>query len=311
MLPAGHAVNEIVQHDDRDVDVAAAGVDEVVPPDGRSVAVAADDEDFLVRPCHLQPRREGQRAAVRRVQRVPVDIPRETGRASDPGDERDVVLGDLQRVDGPEERLEDDPVGAAGAPDVGQLPGPDVLIVIEGHYRTSLIFSRIWAGVMGSPSTRKMPSTLQRPFAHRSTSWTICPSDSSGTMIPLTREASAATSSSGNGQMVSGRRSPALIPAARASSTAFLPERPDTPYANTATSASSSVTVSLRMMSFLFPSTFRMSRSSSVWIRGEAFTGNPSEAWFRPVMCCRYPLKKSATGGTSPLVSSNGLYSDV
>jgi hypothetical protein len=47
-----------------------------------------------------------------------------------------------------------------------------------------------------------------------------------------------------------------------------------------------------------------------VWILGEAFTGNPSEAWFRPVMCCRYPLKKSAIGGTSPWVSSNGLYSD-
>ena len=27
-------------------------------------------------------------------------------------------------------------------------------------------------------------------------------------------------------------------------------------------------------------------------------------------MCWRYPLKKSATGGTSPLVSSNGLYSE-
>src|SRR4030067_84288 len=120
MLPAGHAVNEIVQHDDREVDV---------------------------------------------------------------------VRGDLQRVDGPEERLEDDPVGAAGAPDVGQLPGPDVLIVIEGHYRTSLIFSRIWAGVMGAPSTPKMPSTAHRPFAHRSTSKMICPSDSSGTMIALTRGA--------------------------------------------------------------------------------------------------------------------------
>ena len=77
-----------------------------------------------------------------------------------------------------------------------------------------------------------------------------------------------------------------------------------------ATSASSSMTVSYRMMSFLFPSTFRMRRCSSVWIRGLAFTGNPSEAWFRPVMCCRYPLKKSAIGGTSPLVSSNGLYSE-
>src|SRR4030067_3808388 len=96
MLPAGHAVNEIVQHDDREVDV---------------------------------------------------------------------VRGDLQRVDGPEERLEDDPVGAAGAPDVGQLPGPDVLIVIEGHYRTSLIFSTVWAGVIGSPSAGYISCTAPRTLS--------------------------------------------------------------------------------------------------------------------------------------------------
>ena len=63
-------------------------------------------------------------------------------------------------------------------------------------------------------------------------------------------------------------------------------------------------------MSALFPSTFRISRNSSVWIRGEAFTGNPSVPWFSPVTWYRYPSKKFAIGGTSPLLSSYGRYSE-
>ena len=37
------------------------------------------------------------------------------------------------------------------------------------------------------------------------------------------------------------------------------------------------------MISALLASTFLISRNSSVWIRGEAFTGNPSVPWFSPV----------------------------
>src|SRR3989304_1286966 len=62
------------------------------------------------------------------------------GGRPEPGAPGDVVLGDLQRFDRPQERLEDDPVGAAGAPDVGQLPAPDILIVIEGHLPNLLHF---------------------------------------------------------------------------------------------------------------------------------------------------------------------------
>ena len=46
-----------------------------------------------------------------------------------------------------------------------------------------------------------------------------------------------------------------------------------------------------------------------MWIRGDAFTGNPSGPWFSPVTWYRYPSKKFAIGGTSPLLSSYGRYS--
>src|SRR3990172_1903374 len=39
-------------------------------------------------------------------------------------------------------------------------------------------------------------------------------------------------------------------------------------------------------------------------------SGNPSVPWFRPVTWYRYPSKKFAIGGTSPLLSSYGRYSD-
>src|SRR4030066_292219 len=45
-LPAGHGVVEVIDADDRDVDVPPGGVDEVVAADGDDVAVAAEDDDF-------------------------------------------------------------------------------------------------------------------------------------------------------------------------------------------------------------------------------------------------------------------------
>jgi hypothetical protein len=108
-------------------------VDEVVPADRGGVAVAADHEDMFVGLCHLDPGGEAERPPVRGVQRVEVDVAGETRGAPDPGHEGDVVPVELQGVDDAQERLEHDAVGATRAPDVGELPAADVLIVVERH----------------------------------------------------------------------------------------------------------------------------------------------------------------------------------
>ena len=75
-LPAGHAVDPVIEEQDGDVDVAPRGVDEVVAADRGAVAVARDDDHVQVRAGHLDAGGERQRAPVRRVQRVDVDVAR-------------------------------------------------------------------------------------------------------------------------------------------------------------------------------------------------------------------------------------------
>ena len=67
-LALRQAVDLVVHHEVRDVEVAARGVEEVVAADRDAVAVAADRDDVELRPRELDTARERERAAVDAVE---------------------------------------------------------------------------------------------------------------------------------------------------------------------------------------------------------------------------------------------------
>jgi len=121
VLPARHAVDAVVKHDDREADVAPRRVDEVVAADGGHVAVAREDDDLELRPRELDARGKRDGAAVRRVDGVEVEIARRARRAADARDDDRLVAVESKVLDGLRHVAQDDSVAAAGAPDGGQM----------------------------------------------------------------------------------------------------------------------------------------------------------------------------------------------
>src|SRR6266511_3559548 len=224
-LPAGHAVDLVVQEEAGEVHVAPRGVNKVIPTDREAIAVAGDDDDREVRPRELQPSGEREGSPVRRMHGGPIDVSDETARAPDARDEGEPVPVELEPFDRTEERLQDDPMPAARTEDVRHHPAAQVLAVLdrERHATPSAIpatRAAISSGVSGKPSARKHPSTGTAPATTRSTSSASWPRFISATTIARTRDATARSSRSGKGQIVRGRKRPARTPWARAISTA-------------------------------------------------------------------------------------------
>ena len=106
-----------------------------LPPIAVPVAVARDDDHVQVRAGHLDAGGERQGAAVRRVQRVDVDIARRARRAADARDHHHLVLVQPDMVDRAQRGLEDDAVPATGAEDRRKLVQAQIL----GHSRSSSV----------------------------------------------------------------------------------------------------------------------------------------------------------------------------
>ena len=116
-------------------------MDEVVSSNGRAVPVTHDVDDGQLGLGQLDPRREAQGAAVGRVDRTGVDIPRHTARTSDARRDDRFGLLLVQRHEGPEQRVHNDAMSAPGAPDMGKEPGskPTYNFLIRHNYATSSI----------------------------------------------------------------------------------------------------------------------------------------------------------------------------
>src|SRR3989304_484709 len=131
-----------------------------------------------------------------------------------------------------------------------------VIFEADGKKPLPVMLSIICAGLIGSVSALNTPLTSHLPWATLSTSYTICPKFISGTIIALTCFDNSSTAFSGNGQIVKGRRRPALIPFFLSSFTANLADFAETPYANTPISASSRYNSSFLQILSLLLSTF-------------------------------------------------------
>ena len=86
-LAAGHGVDQIVDADDFEIDVAAGGVDQMIASDGREIAVTGVDDYVQLWIRQLEAGGEGNGAAVRGVERIQLDVARHASGAADAGDQ--------------------------------------------------------------------------------------------------------------------------------------------------------------------------------------------------------------------------------
>ena len=117
-LAAGHAVDFIVEHQAGQLQVAPAGVDQMIAADRQAVAVAGDDNDIEIGTRQRQPGRVGERPAVGDMEGVGVDIGGQPPGTADAGDDRKLVLVDVELVDRPQQGAQRDAVAAARTKEV-------------------------------------------------------------------------------------------------------------------------------------------------------------------------------------------------
>ncbi len=193
VLPAGHAVNGIVDHQGGDAQVAAGGMNEMVATDCQGISIAHDGDHLQVRAGDLEPGGKRQGAAMGGVQGVEIQINGHAGGAADAGDQGHIVIFQTQVVDGADEGAHDHADAAAGTPDGGEflvlaqfLEGfaafepvglrNQGLVLFQGvgfedmfiHGYASIASRTIW-GVTISPLARTTRLTFLRPTM-RSTS---------------------------------------------------------------------------------------------------------------------------------------------
>ena len=127
ILAAGHAVNVVVEQDNRDVDVAAGRMDEVVAANRGGVAVARADDDVQFRLGELDAGGNRQRPAVGRVDGVEVQVAGGAARAADAGYDGRLVLVQAEFINRFDNGAGDDAVAAARTPDMGQASRTEIL----------------------------------------------------------------------------------------------------------------------------------------------------------------------------------------
>ena len=134
ILAAGHAVDVVVEADHGQAEVAARRVDQVVAADGGAVAVSGEDDDVQLGIGKLDAGGKGDGAAVGRVDGVEVQITGCAGGAADAGDDDKIVAVKIvflvvdQFLDRHRHVAHDDAVAAAGAPDLGKMVDPHILM---------------------------------------------------------------------------------------------------------------------------------------------------------------------------------------
>jgi hypothetical protein len=87
-LAAGHGVDQIVDADDFQIDVAARGVNQMIAADGREIAVAGIDDHVQLGIRQLQSGGERNGAAVRGVERIELHVAGHAPGAADAGNQR-------------------------------------------------------------------------------------------------------------------------------------------------------------------------------------------------------------------------------
>ncbi len=129
-MALGQAVDPIVEQQDRHVHIAAQRVDEMIATDRQRVAVAGDHPDRQIGPGDRQTGGDGGRAAVDGVNTVGVQVVREPARASDPGNEHQILTAQPEFGQETAHGREDDVITAPRTP-AHLLIGGEVLDLLR------------------------------------------------------------------------------------------------------------------------------------------------------------------------------------
>ena len=94
-MAASHGVDQVIDADHLEVDVAASSVDQVIAADGEEISVAAVDHDLSLRAGEFQTGCEGNRAAMSGMEGIHVDVASDATGTTDSTDDRHVLDIDL------------------------------------------------------------------------------------------------------------------------------------------------------------------------------------------------------------------------
>jgi len=131
-LAAGHSINPVVDHDNRDVDVPTRSVDEMVTPNSHTVSIAGKDHDFSSGVGKLQPAGKGNGPPVKHVEDIGLEIGRQPpGTANSPHESQ--VMKDAHLIDCPEEYVQDSAIPATRAKDQGEARFANIFISQRVH----------------------------------------------------------------------------------------------------------------------------------------------------------------------------------
>ena len=122
-LAAGHGVNQIVDADDLQIDVAARGVDQMIAADRRKIAIAGIDNDVQLGVRQFQSGGERDGAAVRGVEGIQLDVARHAPGAADARHQGQRSQIDFRFDERAGERVHGGADAASRAPDVGHAIG--------------------------------------------------------------------------------------------------------------------------------------------------------------------------------------------
>ena len=140
----------------------------MIAADGEAIAIAGDDDDMQIGTRQRQARRISERPAVRHVERIGVDIGRQPPGAANAGNNRELVLVDLEIMDRPQQRAQRDAVAAARAKEVRHHLRTEIIAHVEvgggvenhdASLASAAAQAAISAGVIASPLNRCRPST--------------------------------------------------------------------------------------------------------------------------------------------------------
>ncbi len=196
-LSAGHGIDQVVDADDFQIDVAAGGMDQVIAADGGKIAVARVDDHIQLGIREFQSGGEGNCTAVCGVERIELDVSGHAAGAADARNERERSRSIFDSIRARAKAIDRSADAAPWAPDVRhavaaekRLDWVDDVQQIA-HRLASTITFRICSGLCTPPpGVLRRGKFVARPAAARSTSSTICPRLSSGTTKAFTFAAS-------------------------------------------------------------------------------------------------------------------------
>ena len=120
-LPAGHAVNIIIEQHHSDVDIASRRMNIMIAANRGGIAIASNDDDRHFWLHHFHARGKSNRPAVSRVQRIEIHIARQSAGTANARHHTNFIIRQPNPIDRPQHGFQHNAIAAARTPDQRQF----------------------------------------------------------------------------------------------------------------------------------------------------------------------------------------------